>query len=75
MKTSSTGKGVVAALLAAGCILAAKFLVFRLLAGDRGVAPGLFPGFFRFFRPMDLLWFGLAVFTAYRVGVGSYGSN
>ena len=33
------------------------------------------PDFGEFFTPWDLLWFGLAIFTAYRVGTGSYGSG
>ncbi len=33
------------------------------------------PDFGEFFTPWDLLWFGLAIVTAYKVGVGSYGSD
>ena len=27
------------------------------------------------FSPWDLLWFGLAIVTAYKIGVGTYGSD
>jgi hypothetical protein len=33
------------------------------------------PEFGDFFSPLDLLWLGLAVVTAFKVGVGSYGSD
>jgi hypothetical protein len=33
------------------------------------------PEFGEFFSPWDLLWFGLAMVTAYRIGVGSYGND
>jgi|HubBroStandDraft_6_1064221.scaffolds.fasta_scaffold21548_2 predicted Zn finger-like uncharacterized protein len=34
-----------------------------------------FLAFFASFRKLDLLWFGLASFTAFRVGSGSFGSS
>lgn len=33
------------------------------------------PGFGETFSPYDVLWLGLAVVTAYRVGIGSYGTE
>jgi hypothetical protein len=33
------------------------------------------PSFADTFSPWDLLWFGLALFTAFRIGVGSYGND
>ena len=33
------------------------------------------PTFADFFSPWDLLWFGLAVFTAFKIGVGTYGDD
>ncbi len=33
------------------------------------------PQFDDTFHPLDLLWFGLAIVTAYKVGVGTYGSG
>ncbi len=33
------------------------------------------PSFASFFSPWDLLWFGLAMITAFRIGVGSYGED
>ncbi len=36
---------------------------------------GTRPSFGECFTPWDLLWFGLAIFTAYKVGSGTYGSD
>src|SRR5690606_15610516 len=33
------------------------------------------PSFAAMFSPWDLLWFGLATVTAFRIGVGSYSSG
>ena len=33
------------------------------------------PGFGEFFSPWDLLWFGLATITAYKIGTGMYGTD
>jgi hypothetical protein len=33
------------------------------------------PEFGEFFAPWDLLWFALAIVSAYKVGTGSYGSE
>ncbi len=33
------------------------------------------PSFADFFSPWDLLWFGLATITAYRIGIGTYGDE
>ena len=33
------------------------------------------PDFGEFFSPWDLVWFGLAVITAYKIGVGTYGGD
>ena len=40
-----------------------------------GILQSLRPEFASFFSPWDLLWFGLATFTAFRVGDGSYGED
>ncbi len=33
------------------------------------------PSFKEYFSPWDLLWFGLATVTAYKIGVGTYGED
>lgn len=33
------------------------------------------PSFFDFFSPWDALWFGLAMITAYKIGIGTYGTD
>lgn len=56
-------QGVLAAALAIVSVVAAKFLV------------GWLDGFETSFGLFDLLWFGLAIITAYKIGVGSYTSE
>lgn len=45
----------------------------KLIAGLSEIAKE--PNFSESFSAMDALWFGLAVFTAFRIGVGAYGSK
>jgi hypothetical protein len=39
------------------------------------VEAGAGPDFSKAFTPWDLLWFGLAMITAYKIGVGTYGAG
>jgi hypothetical protein len=47
----------------------------RLMLAQTLSELGRRPSFGEFFTPWDLLWFGLAVVTAYKVGAGTYGND
>ncbi len=63
--------GIYAAVVAAGSIVLAKYGLYHMLV----VSPGLsdIVPFKAMFSPFDALWFGLACFTAFKIGVGNYG--
>lgn len=54
-------------------VLAGGISLLAVLAGK--VAAGWLGGFVPSLTPFDLLWLGLAVVTAYKIGVGSYNTD
>ena len=63
--------GIYSAAVAAGSIALAKYGLYHMLVVAQGLSAEI--PFKSMFSLFDALWFGLACFTAYQVGAGSYG--
>lgn len=70
----SDWQGLFAGAMAIAAVIFGKFALYVSLAGwgDQALHA---PSFAEIFTPFDLLWFGLAAVTAYKIGVGTYGAD